>query len=850
MQNLTTLHQVGDFKVWMEKSEFTDRTRKLQCRKRYSPREKARNFTFDAGEFSPKMVIPPFTFSRACAMKFPFLFVGLILSLFVPCVLFGQTTVAELNGSSSFFAFGSFDEAGAVDVSSGDLAIDVSDFGGLGIGLAQVDFSNANTTLEVELQIGANNTAGSFVVNMTDFDGVGSDSLNIAEVYQYNVDIAGLSSSEFQTVTISLDDSFFNLDAFNASADEDDAAINYGLIELGIQSQFDSTDRLDVIIRRVSVVNTDTAGGGGGGPAQSFIVSKNGRLQVVGNTVTNQFGDPACLAGNSIFWSNFSDGAVFYVPETVDKLASDWNSSIIRAAMGVEEPGGYVDNNGQFATREFNKVTTVIDAAIANDIYVIVDYHSHAAEESVDEAVVFFDQISSLYGDNDHIIYEVYNEPINQSWPTIKAYAETVIAAIRANDPDNLIVVGTPFFSQQVDVASNDPISDPNVAYTLHFYAGTHGQSLRNRAITAMNNGIALFVTEWGTVNASGDGAVATGSVNTWMNFCRTHNLCHANWSITDKDEGSAVVAANQGVNGLINDNLTASGLFVRDIISDWSNFVGKTVTTEMVARNIFYNGSSFDNDNPAPDPTDEDSIAPGKTPLMFGETATFANYTSYRLGINGIIIDLEGAWSGLDETDFSFRVGNNNFPDTWADAPAPLSISFGERSGADGSDRLTLIWDDGAIENQWLEVKVLANDRTGLAEDDVFYFGNIIGEVGDTTADARVNAIDISGVRNNLSGFFTVGIDNRFDFNRDGLVNAVDIAIVRNNLSGFFPVQLITPSAGSSIVASESNTRSTLTQAYGARFSAPEPAPAPAPVVESSNSSLSNAYGNRFGNR
>ena len=365
-----------------------------------------------------------------------------------------------------------------------------------------------------------------------------------------------------------------------------------------------------------------------------------------------------------------------------------------------------------------------------------------------------------------------------------------------------------------------------------------------------MNNGIALFVTEWGTVNASGDGAVATGSVNTWMNFCRTHNLCHANWSITDKDEGSDVVAPNQGVNGLVNDNLTASGLFVRDIVSDWSNFVGKTVTTEMVARNIFYNGSSFDNDNPAPDPTDEDSIAPGKTPLMFGETATFANYTSYRLGINGIIIDLEGAWSGLDETDFSFRVGNNNFPDTWADAPAPLSISFGERSGADGSDRLTLIWDDGAIENQWLEVKVLANDRTGLAEDDVFYFGNIIGEVGDTTADARVNAIDISGVRNNLSGFFTVGIDNRFDFNRDGLVNAVDIAIVRNNLSGFFPVQLITPSAGSSIVASESNTRSTLTQAYGARFSAPEPAPAPAPVVESSNSSLSNAYGNRFGNR
>jgi len=96
-----------------------------------------------------------------------------------------------------------------------------------------------------------------------------------------------------------------------------------------------------------------------------------------------------------------------------------------------------------------------------------------------------------------------------------------VIAVIRENDPDNLIVVGTPFFSQNVDVASTDPINDPNVAYTLHFYAGTHGASLRNRAITAMNNGIALFITEWGTVNASGDGAVDVESTNVWMELTK-----------------------------------------------------------------------------------------------------------------------------------------------------------------------------------------------------------------------------------------------------------------------------------------------------------------------------------------
>ncbi|QEG21062.1 cellulase family glycosylhydrolase [Mariniblastus fucicola] len=729
-------------------------------------------------------------------MKFVATVFALILFHFCHDALGAQTTVAEVNGSSVYSTFGAFDVSGAVDTSTGDIAIDVAEFGGMEVGLAQVDFSNTDTTLEVELQIGANNAAGSFVVNMTDFDGVGSDSLDIAEVYQYRVDLNGLSTSMFQTLTISLDNSFFNLDEFESSTDADDGVINYGLIELGLQSEFGSTDRLDVVVRRVSVVTSEPSTGGG--PAQRYIVSRNGRLQVVGNRVMNQFGDPACLAGCSLFWSNFSEGAKFYVSETVDKLASDWNAGIVRASMGVEDFGGYTWNDGEFATREVNKVKTIIDAAIANDVYVIVDYHSHAAEESTAEAVAFFDEISSLYGDNDHVIYEVYNEPINQSWSTIKTYAETVIAAIRVNDPDNLIVVGTPFYSQNVDVASSDPISDPNVAYTLHFYAGTHGQSLRNRAITAMNNGVAIFVTEWGTVNADGNGGVATGSVNTWMDFCRTHELCHANWSVSDKDEGSAVVLPNLGVNGLIGDELTASGIFVKDIVSDWSNFVGKTVETEMVARQIFYNGSDFDGNNPAPDPSDADAIATDKTPLLFGQTAKFANYSSYVHGINGLLIDLEGSWSGLDESDFSFRVGNDDFPETWQDAPAPLSISFAAKAGAGGSDRITLVWDDGVIANQWLEVKILANEKTGLSADDVFYFGNAIGECGTSTTDARVDANDVSAVRGNLSGFFTVDVVNEFDINRDRRVNATDVGIVRNNLSGFFSVRLITPTAGS----------------------------------------------------
>jgi len=503
----------------------------------------------------------------------------------------GQT-VAELNTSSFWVSFLEFSNAGAIDGSSGDFLIDASDFGGLETPIAQVDFSNASSVLEVELKREVGNVAGSFVVYLTDTDGIGGDGLNIAENYQYEVDLSNVPTSAFTTVSINLSNFFFHLDESNASNDPDDGENNFGLIKIGLQSNFGSTERLNISVRSVRIVDTtptDTTGDGNTGVMST--VSQNGRLQVSGNRVNNQFGDPACLAGNSIFWSQY-EGAPFYNAATVQKLSTDWNSSIVRAAMGVEESGGYAANNGQFRQRELDKVKALVEGAITHDTYVIVDFHSHAAEQYEADAIEFFGEISSLYGDHDNIIYEVYNEPINQSWATIKSYAENVIAVIRENDPDNLIVVGTPFFSQNVDVASTDPINDPNVAYTLHFYAGTHGASLRNRAITAMNNGIALFITEWGTVNASGDGAVDVESTNVWMEFCRDHEICHANWSIVDKDEGSAAIQPNRGINGLLNDQLTESGLLVRSIVSNWSTFVGKPTTNCFAPGDVNQDGS------------------------------------------------------------------------------------------------------------------------------------------------------------------------------------------------------------------------------------------------------------------
>jgi hypothetical protein len=292
-------------------------------------------------------------------------------------------------------------------------------------------------------------------------------------------------------------------------------------------------------------------------------------------------GQPGSIAGMSLFWSSFvEDGGKFYTTGVVETLKRDWDAKLVRAAMGVDTKDGYL----QDPTSNLNRVKSVVDAAIANDMYVIIDWHTHNAEDYKPQAIEFFQEMARTYGNRNNVIYEIYNEPDcptnvvlcgwdnKTSWATIKAYAVDVIAAIRAIDPDNLIVVGTPFYSQFVDEASEDPIAGVNIAYTLHFYAASHKEQERNRARTALRNGIPLFVTEWGTVSASGDGDMDVAESDTWMDFLYDNNISHANWSVSDKLEGASILKpGTNGENGGWSDgDLTPSGQYVKSQIMMW----------------------------------------------------------------------------------------------------------------------------------------------------------------------------------------------------------------------------------------------------------------------------------------
>jgi endoglucanase len=299
------------------------------------------------------------------------------------------------------------------------------------------------------------------------------------------------------------------------------------------------------------------------------IVAKYGMLRVFGNHVVDQNNQQISLFGNSMYSSNSKwEGEKYYNEEVVKWLKNDFKASIIRAALAVEESSGYIEDPVGNEAR----VKKVIEAGIANEMYVIVDFHSFKAEDYPAQAVAFFSEMARCYGKYDNVMYEIYNEPLKVSWSeVVKPYAEKVIAAIRAIDPDNLIIVGSPYWSQKVVDTANDPIKDKNVAYTLHFYAGTHGQSLRDDATLAMQKGIALFVTEWGTCDASGNGGFNPAATDEWLKFCKDNMLSICNWAVNDKAQTVSIIKPGSNPKGgWTAADYTESGTFVREKMRNW----------------------------------------------------------------------------------------------------------------------------------------------------------------------------------------------------------------------------------------------------------------------------------------
>lgn len=313
-------------------------------------------------------------------------------------------------------------------------------------------------------------------------------------------------------------------------------------------------------------------------------VPSHGQLAVSGTNLVDQNGEVVQLKGMSSYGINMC--ANFFNADIVQTLAEDWGCTVLRLAMTTK---GNSDDYIRDPDKYFNEICEYVNQCIAQGIYVIVDWHilyDGDPNEYKAESVDFFTRLSALYGDQPNIIYEICNEPNGMrfdnpdapvDWAnTVKPYAEEVVAAIRANDPDNIIIIGSPNWSQDVDIASADPVSGTNLMYTCHFYAGSHGQELRDKVATAISNGAAVFVTEWGTTNDSGKGQLYTDESTEWINYLNENNISWCNWSIGGSDAEasnalkfkSSILTIEEKYAGHWPDEfITNSGLFVRGLI-------------------------------------------------------------------------------------------------------------------------------------------------------------------------------------------------------------------------------------------------------------------------------------------
>jgi hypothetical protein len=320
------------------------------------------------------------------------------------------------------------------------------------------------------------------------------------------------------------------------------------------------------------------------GPVSHFgalkVCKVNNKGQLCGEKVP---GTAVFVKGPSLYWS-VPPGTAFYNKETVEWFTTQMQIGVIRAAMAIR----YWDNgnNGTnsttgMSTAYYNSPDTqkslmkmMIEAAIENDIYIIIDWHSHVAHNETALATTFFREMATEYKDVPNLIWEVYNEPLGgTSTGTVTTHSNSIINAIRNAGNNNLILVGSPSWSQQPyeqaqnmfgndnSTGSNNAMSK-NVAFSFHFYAAEHHQTsgVGQSASNALSAGYAVFGSEWGGMNANGKGNISTSETSKWTTWMDNNKVSSCTWSASNANETASLFSSTATSTDLSISHLTEHG--------------------------------------------------------------------------------------------------------------------------------------------------------------------------------------------------------------------------------------------------------------------------------------------------
>ncbi|MDR2555652.1 MAG: cellulase family glycosylhydrolase [Fibromonadaceae bacterium] len=336
-------------------------------------------------------------------------------------------------------------------------------------------------------------------------------------------------------------------------------------------------------------------------------VSHFGALKRCGNNICGEktgTSIPIMVKGPSLYWSEGSGGP-FYNSTTVDWFVDNMQIGVIRAAMAIryfKESSEEINKAGTnywgyYFKPDIQKglMKAVVDAAIENDIYVIVDWHSHQAHNETQSAKDFFVWMANEYPGVPNLIWEVYNEPISASETQVTSHANTIVTALRAAGNNNLVLIGSPNYSKKPkEQAADWGSKDNNVAFTFHFYAASHGfpngDNIGKSAQDARTAGNAVFGSEWGSVNYDGNGSSNAGATDPWTSWMDDNNISNCMWNASNLSEGSSFFPTNMGSSSLDASKLTGSGNYFKTYMTKkkWDSYIpsnhprGKDVITSV----------------------------------------------------------------------------------------------------------------------------------------------------------------------------------------------------------------------------------------------------------------------------
>ena len=364
-------------------------------------------------------------------------------------------------------------------------------------------------------------------------------------------------------------------------------------------------------------------------------VSNHGKLSVKGTQIVDKNGAAYQLKGVSTH--DLQWFPQFVCKETFQCIRDEWGANAVRLAMYTDE-GGYCAGGDKAKLKKL--VKDGVNYATDLGLYVIIDWHilhDYDPNTNKTEAIAFFDEISKEFKDYNNVFYEICNEPNGGiAWSRVKSYAEEVIPVIRKNDKDAIIIVGTPTWSQDVDIAAKDPVKGyDNIMYALHFYAGTHKDNIRSKMKTAIEAGLPVFVSEYGICDASGNGACNETEANKWVAMMDSYGVSYMIWNLANKNESSSLIKQNcKKLSGFTEADLNQEGRWLIKMLG------GKLpeMTKEEIEKLKDDAGGSGGGDVAVPDSVEKTVTSNGATVTL--TTSNTWNETAYKCYQFGVTIE------------------------------------------------------------------------------------------------------------------------------------------------------------------------------------------------------------------